>query len=321
MSLWLINSLASNVVNNGNKGNTGNTGSSGSTGTTGGITTSSSAATPIPSATNIAALGCYNDVPGRALLPIFTDVPSMTIDQCAQIAQNANLQYFGLEYKTQCLAGSDLNSGSKSGSTGCGMACGGNSKQICGGGNAISLYNNTQWIKPFNPNPVSIPNSANTFTYVGCYNESTYSRALTGSSSTSTSMSVEACANFCNTKSATWMGLENANQCFCGTQAPMNGAVLSPNGDADCNSVCAGSNAENCGAPNKLNVYQLKTGRGNAKVVVDAILIKPGSTTLKTTTSAKVSSKTTTTTKTTTKPIATPVKSTLVGKRGLYRVW
>jgi hypothetical protein len=88
------------------------------------------------------------------------------------------------------MAGSVLNSSSKPGNANCNTACDGNSKQTCGGLKAISLYNNTQCIKPFNPNPVSIPNSANKFASVGCYNEGTYSRALTGSSSTSTPMSV-----------------------------------------------------------------------------------------------------------------------------------
>jgi hypothetical protein len=99
----------------------------------------------------------------------------------------------------------------------------------------------------------------------------------------------------------------------------MNGPVLSPNGYAACNAVCVGNNTEKCGAPNKLNVYQLKTGTGNAKVV-DKILNKPGSTTLETTTSAKASTSVSSL-KTSSKLVATPVKSTMVGKRGLYRVW
>jgi hypothetical protein len=78
MSLWLINNLASNVVTNTNSGNSSSTGT-----TTGGTPTSILATATILPATNIAALGCYSDVPGGALLPIFTDVPNMAIDQCA----------------------------------------------------------------------------------------------------------------------------------------------------------------------------------------------------------------------------------------------
>jgi hypothetical protein len=247
-----------------------NAGSSG-TGTSGG-SSSSATASAVPAATNVAYLGCYGETGNpRALTALYTSGSSMSVDLCAQKAQALNLQYFGLEYASQCLAGSVLNSASTPiAATKCSMKCAGNSTQTCGGSNAISMYNNTQYI---NPNPVNVPNQPGSqYGYVGCYTEGVGARALgptdrTGSAATpaSASLTVEACAAFCFAKGYNWMGVENSNLCFCNAAGPINSAVLAPEGEAGCNMACAGNPTQNCGAGSRLNVYQLKTGSASAR--------------------------------------------------------
>ncbi len=237
--------------------------------TTGGTSSASTTPTPQPQATGITYLNCVSETsPNRALNASYTSGSSMTIDQCALTAQALNLAYFGLEYSTQCLAGSVLNSASTVlASNKCNMACAGNSTQTCGGPNAISLYNNTLYVKPTNPNPVNVPNqSGSQYGYVGCYSEPSGARALGstaqfGSSApTITSLTVELCAAYCFAKGYAWMGVENGNQCFCNGAGVINGAVLSPGGDADCNVGCQGNYRENCGGNAKINVYHLISG-------------------------------------------------------------
>lgn len=230
---------------------------------------SSSTGTGAPQlATNIAYLGCYNEVGSpRALTTVFSQSPGMTIDQCAQAAQAQNLAYFGLEFASQCLAGSVLNANSKpiAAST-CSMQCAGNTTEVCGGQNAISLYNNTQYVTPYNPNPVNVPGHAGTqYNYVGCYSEPPNNRALGQNGvfgslmTTNASLTVEGCAAYCFTNGYTYMGVEDQIQCFCNGAGPINGATISAGGDADCNIVCPGNPQENCGGAGKLNVYKLKS--------------------------------------------------------------
>lgn len=231
----------------------------------------SSTATALPAATGISYINCYSETTNpRALSALFTTSGSMTVDSCAQQAQALNLQYFGLEYASQCLAGSTINpSSSVLASSKCSMSCSGNSTQTCGGPNAISLYNNTLYVKPYNPNSASVPNQpGSSYGYVGCYSEPSAARALASTSNfgsfatTSTTLTVEACAALCFSKGYPWMGVENGNQCFCNGAGPVNGAALSAGGDADCATTCAGNPKENCGGSAKLNVYQLKSGTG-----------------------------------------------------------
>ncbi|OCT50818.1 WSC domain-containing protein [Cladophialophora carrionii] len=255
------------------KANAGSSGTGTGTGTSGG--SSSATASAVPAATNVAYLGCYGETGNpRALTGLYTSGSTMSVDLCAQKAQALNLQYFGLEYASQCLAGSVLNPASTPiASTKCSMKCAGNSAQTCGGSNAISLYNNTQYIKPYNPNPVNVPNQPGSqYGYVGCYTEGVGARALgptdkTGSAATpaSASLTVEACAAFCFAKGYNWMGVENGNLCFCNAAGPINSAVLAPEGEAGCNVTCAGNPVQNCGAGSRLNVYQLKSGSGSAR--------------------------------------------------------
>jgi hypothetical protein len=149
----------------------------------------------------------------------------------------------------------------------CDMACAGNSSETCGGPNAISLYNNSLWVKPYNPNPVNVTGQPGSqYGYVGCYSEGTGARALGSTAqfgsyaTTSGTLTVEACAALCFANGYSWMGVEDGNQCFCNSAGVINGATLSSGGDADCAIQCAGNPQENCGGSSKLNVYQLKSG-------------------------------------------------------------
>jgi hypothetical protein len=269
LSVWSLNKFASNAQ-----------------GLPGAASTATASA--VPAATSIAALGCYNEVGSpRTLSTFYVSGSSISIDQCAQQAQALNLKYFGLEYASQCLAGSVLSPASLPiASNKCNMMCAGNSSQVCGGSNAISLYNNTAWIKPYNPNLVNVPNQPGTqFGYVGCYTEGTGARALgstqnSGSANTpaSTTLTVEACAAFCFSKGLPWMGVENGNLCFCNAVGPINSAVLAPEGESGCNIPCVGNPTENCGAASRLNVYQLKSGSSSARVATPTTSSKSNST-------------------------------------------
>ena len=189
----------------------------------------------------------------------------MTIDECAQAAQSQNLAYFGLEYASQCYGGSVLSSSSTAlDASKCNMQCNGNTTEICGGPSALSLYNNTAYVKPYNPNPVNVPGHTGTqYNYMGCYSEGHGNFAL-GSDATYTalmtnngSQTVEGCASYCFTNGYSYMGVEFGIQCFCNNAGVINNAALSTNPDAACNMGCPGNPAEICGGSGTLNIYHL----------------------------------------------------------------
>jgi WSC domain len=209
-------------------------------------------------------LGCYSETGSpRALVPGFVANNSISVSVCAAIAQQQNLPFFGLEYATQCLYGNTLNSGSTIlQAAKCYMPCNGNTRQICGGSNAISLYNNTLFVTPGNPNPVTAMGLSIEYSYLGCYSEPPGARALGGNaqfdsytSGVISNLTVEYCALICVDRGFNYMGVENGNQCQCNGAGVINGATISAGGDGDCSTTCTGNGAEYCGANSKINVY------------------------------------------------------------------
>ena len=212
----------------------------------------------------VAYIGCVSDSSPRVLAGYVSN-NSISINLCAAVAQQKNVLYFGVEYSSQCLYGNTLSGAAVPlVSSKCYQPCAGSS-QVCGGPNAISLYNNTLFVPPTIPNPVTITPNSQTIRYnfLACYSEPSGARALGANSQftnydsgANATMSVETCATVCWQKGYQYMGLENGNECFCNGAGVINGAQVSANGNADCNSVCVGNGAEFCGAAGKVQIYQ-----------------------------------------------------------------
>lgn len=91
--------------------------------------------------------------------------------------------------------------------------------------------------------------------YVGCGSDSTSGRTLNSASTSSGSMTVESCINFCQGKGYSYAGLEYASQCYCGDsvasdRAPKAGIL------GNCFSPCTGDSTEYCGGASALSIYQ-----------------------------------------------------------------
>jgi iron transport multicopper oxidase len=177
--------------------------------------------------------------------------PNVTNEDCAKAC--AGYTYFGTEYSSECYCGYQLNAGSVPASSGCNMACSGNSSEICGGGNRLTVYK-SQSVPP--PQPVIVGDSTNA-RYLGCYSEATNSRALTDLQYAvpAANVTVEACMEACS--SYRYFGVEYASQCFCGNTIHA-GSVLvqgSTPSQTGCNMVCQGNSTEYCGGPNRSNMH------------------------------------------------------------------
>ncbi|KAH0525182.1 hypothetical protein TsFJ059_007583 [Trichoderma semiorbis] len=116
------------------------------------ITAGTPAATSVPSKGNSAAAtvggytyaGCYQDNIGRVLTgDILPNLGPMTNDKCVANCVSKGFSIAATEYGGQCYCGNELVGSSKLAENQCTMACEGNSKEVCGGNWAISVYSKT----------------------------------------------------------------------------------------------------------------------------------------------------------------------------------
>ncbi|KAJ9116297.1 hypothetical protein QFC22_004737 [Naganishia vaughanmartiniae] len=91
------------------------------------------------------------------------------------------------------------------------------------------------------------------WTAKGCYADLgrtlQYGVAVTGG------MTIEKCLAACLAAKYTIAGVEYAGECWCDTQYRLGGGPA-PDGDAQCNMKCSGNQAQLCGGPNRLAVWE-----------------------------------------------------------------
>jgi len=100
------------------------------------------------------------------------------------------------------------------------------------------------------------PAPAGSYVYNSCMTESTVSRTLNLANTTNSKMTPAICATFCSSHSYPLMGLESANECYCGTY-PTGDSTTAP--QSACNMECAGDKSQKCGGTGYLNVYNLES--------------------------------------------------------------
>ena len=183
--------------------------------------------------------GCQvDDINYRSLDGASFTSSSMTVELCSSFCASRGFSLAGTEYASECYCGNVLR---LNGPATCDMACSGNSAEICGGGNALSVVSTSAADQP-NPMPQ--------FSSFGCYTDyyPDY-RALNGAKYYADDMTVEKCAMHCQSTGANYFGLEYARECYCGSS--LQPAVRS-NG---CDTPCSGNANEICGGGNALSVY------------------------------------------------------------------
>lgn len=89
--------------------------------------------------------GCYVDgANGRILNTQNPDSQTLTVESCIQSCINQGHGVAGMEYSIQCFCGDYIVNGGAlaSSDSECNMPCSGNSNEICGAGNRMSIYAN-----------------------------------------------------------------------------------------------------------------------------------------------------------------------------------
>lgn len=258
-------------------------------------------------------ISCYTEATtGRALSSASYAYNSMTPDTCA--ANCNGYSYFGVEYGRECYCGNTLAAGSvlsPNGDSDCNMPCGGNSTELCGAGNRLTMYSLNSTAAPVAAAP-TIKQVIGSYSYYQCQTEATTERALNALAYASDGMTLEMCISTC--AGYTYAGAEFGRECYCGNSFNA-GSVVAPGGNADCNMVCAGNNMELCGAGNRLSVYVL-----NGTTVSSSSLtsVSTSSTSLATAVSSSIVSTSSTSTLSSTSTTPSPIRPSHVQAVGSY---
>lgn len=110
--------------------------------------------------------------------------------------------------------------------------------------------------------------TSSNWAYAGCAADDYFDRTLTGPSTSSDSMTVKTCVDFCESKGHALAGLEYARECYCGDdysdaqQAPREGVL------GACGEPCSGDESEICGAAGALSMYRKCEGGGQCENAV-----------------------------------------------------
>ncbi|KAF3920240.1 hypothetical protein AA313_de0207555 [Arthrobotrys entomopaga] len=98
----------------------------------------------VPSVGSYSDPVCLFDSPdARVLNAGSVSADDMTVEKCADLAAADGYMYFGVEFGIECYWGDAQTNPSQSAQDNCNQACAGNIAEVCGAGNRILLYTNS----------------------------------------------------------------------------------------------------------------------------------------------------------------------------------
>ncbi|KAL4076636.1 glyoxal oxidase [Scleroderma yunnanense] len=230
---------------------------------------------------NWTSYGCWTDNTGSRTLSSasYTDTTDMTVESCISFCSTGSNSYIyaGVEYAQECYCGNYLASAATNVSmSDCNMQCTGNAAELCGAGDRLNVY----WSDAQPPSAPIIVSQVGNWTSLGCYNDSTATRALTHGTAVTGQVTVESCTTACQNSGYPLAGVEYADECYCGATLDY-GSV--PTAASDCDMTCAGNSSEYCGGPNRLNLYNYtgtlttsSTGGGGNELTSGPAPVKSG---------------------------------------------
>ncbi|KAL8816458.1 MAG: hypothetical protein Q9223_004541 [Gallowayella weberi] len=189
----------------------------------------------------------------------------MDISTCQSYCTENNYGLSGLQNGDTCFCGNGLQSFSalqketgSSQDSKCDTPCKGNSTEICGAKEYLSVWNATEAVKI----PPTMVKQVEYYPLKGCYNSTINgngtktSSPLLAATSTAlpTSLSAESCVGFCATNGYAVAGMENGLSCGCSDKLSASAKELDL---SECNVPCAVNKREFCGALKKVLVYVL----------------------------------------------------------------
>ncbi|KAK0736199.1 WSC domain-containing protein [Apiosordaria backusii] len=199
------------------------------------------------------SLGCFVDSGSRVLPSKIISTHDMTAAKCA--INCAGYDYFGTQWSSECYCGSNAPTDPAPASE-CNMPCSGNPDETCGAGMRLNVY---EFDGSCDEEP---PADISGYEYKGCYTDNVPQRVLGGITVTQQDMTLEKCAATCGAGGYSFFGVEYGAECYCGTTLDAASTKVS---EGDCSMTCMGDHSQQCGGPNRLNIYQKPdtTGTGS----------------------------------------------------------
>ncbi|KAI1827931.1 heme peroxidase [Xylaria intraflava] len=229
--------------------------------TTGTIPTPTGTLAVKPTVSPYLRIGCYEELPTRALTGGDFPNDSMTLELCAKDC--TGFTYFATEYSRECYCGNSIDPRSNvTSDADCNMACAGDQTEYCGGSNRLEMYRLIHPPTPTSmiPTPTVTPKNKPTvssYAFQGCWTEGTNGVRALDAAETAGNVTLESCASFC--QSYHFFGTEFGRECHCGNALA---ASSNQTNITDCNTPCTGDPSEYCGASNRLNLYYSSTTVG-----------------------------------------------------------
>ena len=177
----------------------------------------------------------FDDKNNRILSNHYEASDDMTVEKCLSICRSKGYPYSGLEWSCECHCGHAPEEGFEwAWSSKCDDRCSGDSSQICGGSEAMSI-----WTTP----PTDL------FGY--CMNDyPNNQRVLDDFSITGLKeLTIATCSRIC--KDYNYFGLQDGDGCYCGNDD----SKFIPVSPDECNQPCSGNKNEICGGSWRLSVY------------------------------------------------------------------
>lgn len=220
-----------------------------------------SSSTATTSTAAYATLGCYSDsVSNRSLNVTGT---GESIELCATYC--SSYQYFGVEYGSRCYCGNTLTASTLPNSS-CNVACSLNSNEVCGGSNALNVYQNTNYVASTASSTPAASASASTSTSslsllagtraIGCYADNTVSRSLSILAYSNSANTPSTCASTCRSLGYKFSGTEYSTQRYCGNYLLNSAAPSTGLASSGCSMTCSGDSSQICGGSSRLNIIQ-----------------------------------------------------------------
>ncbi|KAB8297713.1 hypothetical protein EYC80_001520 [Monilinia laxa] len=204
--------------------------------------------------------GCWVDrALGRGSI-LSVNLPNdanMTVESCIQNCITAGYSIAGMEYYTQCYCDSAvINLGALAPSDGqCNTPCGGNTNEMCGGGDRMSIYSN-QTNMTVLPLPViqntSLPGN---WKYKGCLTDNVVNRVFPYQISFPDNNTATNCLTLCSEYGYGAGGMEYSNECFCGDAQNVIDHSATLVSDSKCINLCTGDRNTYCGGPDLISYY------------------------------------------------------------------
>ncbi|KAK4666514.1 hypothetical protein QC763_300910 [Podospora pseudopauciseta] len=194
------------------------------------------------------ALGCFVDTGSRVLPSKVISTHDMTAEKCA--ANCRGYDYFGTQWSSECYCGSNKPTDAAPASE-CNMPCSGNPDETCGAGMRLNVYEFDRACDDLDTEEPPVVISG--FEYKGCYTDNVPQRVLGGITVAQHDMTLEKCAATCTAGGYAFFGVEYGTECFCGTSLDAASTKVS---EGECSMTCMGNHSQQCGGPNRLNIYE-----------------------------------------------------------------